>query len=116
FQALLELQGKLEGCGIGCRDVRAQRAFHSALIEPSLEPLRQAASGISHKPPRIGFVSDESGAFVTAAPDAAYWIRHARGPVRFAEGIRTLLAAGITHFVEIGPDAVLSRLGPAAAT
>ncbi len=42
--------------------------------------------------------------------NAAYWRRHLRLPVRFAEGIRSLYAEGYTYFLEIGPHPVLSGM------
>jgi acyl transferase domain-containing protein len=38
---------------------------------------------------------------------AAYWRRHLREPVRYAQGIKTLLRRGIDTFVEVGPHPVL---------
>src|SRR3569833_1692681 len=49
-----------------------------------------------------------------AAPDALYWRRHLREPVRFAEGIRTLWNDGFRTFLEIGPHPVLVALASRA--
>ncbi len=42
---------------------------------------------------------------------ADYWVRHVRQPVRFADGMRALAAAGIDTFVEVGPRPTLITLG-----
>ncbi len=101
------------------RGVRGQRltvshAFHSPLLDPVLGPLERLAAGMVWTPPRIGVVSNLTGAFARNGElmSGAYWRRHAREPVRFADGVRALAGAGSTVFVEIGPAPTL--LGMAA--
>jgi acyl transferase domain-containing protein len=57
----------------------------------------------------IPLVSNVTGQM---APDQMcepeYWVRHAREPVRFLEGMRSLADFGVTTFVEVGPDGALS--------
>lgn len=106
----------LEACQqqqIPVTPLTVSHAFHSPLMEPILNLFEHGARQISLQPPRIPMVANLTGTFLAPGeiPDARYWRRHAREAVRFAEGLATLHARGYTHFLEIGPQPVLSRLG-----
>ncbi|MER6092961.1 type I polyketide synthase [Streptomyces bluensis] len=87
-------------------------AFHSPLMDPMLDDFRTALSGLTAHEAHVDVVSTVTGAPVRpadlASPD--HWVRHARETVRFADGVRALADAGVRHFLEIGPDAVLTPL------
>ncbi|MFI0421374.1 type I polyketide synthase, partial [Spongiactinospora sp. 9N601] len=93
------------------RWLRVSHAFHSALMDPMLADFAEAASRVTYSSPRIPLVSNVSGTWAgpeVAAPE--YWVEHVRRTVRFEDGVAAMAADGITRFVEIGPDGVLTAL------
>nr|WP_245661021.1 type I polyketide synthase [Streptomyces varsoviensis] len=87
----------------GCRSKRlvVSHAFHSPLMEPMLDEFRAVVAGLSFESPRIGMVNE-------GVADAEFWVRHVRDTVRFADAVSRLHGRGVTRFVELGPDAVLT--------
>ncbi len=110
--AIGALQRDLEGRGVAVRRLHVSHAFHSALVEPVLDAYRAQVSRVALHAPRIPFVSNLSGRWITPeearSPD--YWVRHMRGTVRFADGLGVLFGAAGRVLLEVGPGETLSRL------
>ncbi|WP_326695900.1 type I polyketide synthase [Streptomyces sp. NBC_01754] len=87
-------------------------AFHSVLMEPMLDEFASVLAGLTFNPARIPIVSNLTG--VVAEPGLMqqpdYWLRQVRQAVRFADGVTTLEAMGVTAYLELGPDGVLSGM------
>ncbi|MFE1273319.1 SDR family NAD(P)-dependent oxidoreductase, partial [Streptomyces sp. NPDC058758] len=100
------------GKGSRTKRLTVSHAFHSAHMDEVVEEFREIAGGLTFHPPVIPIVSNVSGTLATdeelTSPD--YWARHIRQAVRFHDGVRYLEAAGVTRFVELGPDGVLTAL------
>ncbi|MFR9770689.1 SDR family NAD(P)-dependent oxidoreductase [Nocardia sp. SC052] len=110
--ALDPLREQLSADGIRSADLTVSHAFHSAAMDPILDDLAAAASRARMSDPVIPLISNLTGAVLRPGElDPRYWARHARQPVRFAQGLRALAELGIDEFLEIGPHPTLSALG-----
>jgi amino acid adenylation domain-containing protein len=106
----LEAELLREGCE--ARRLPVSGAAHSALVEPLMHRLTQRAAPMKLRAPSLPLISNVTGRWMDKADaeDPAYWARHLRSTVRFADGVATLLADPRYVFVEVGPGRTLSAL------
>ncbi|WP_280343043.1 type I polyketide synthase [Nocardia abscessus] len=112
YSSLDLLRKELSDQGFRTADLTVSHAFHSAAMDPILDDLAVAATRATMTDPAIPLVSNLTGAPLRAGElTPEYWARHARQPVRFAQGMRAMAELGIDVFLEIGPQPTLSALG-----
>lgn len=112
LEAIDVLENDLGQEGIACQRLPASRAFHSEMTTPVLETFTEQVRKISLSPPRIPFLSNVTGRWISdvEATDPSYWAAHLRRAVRFAEGLRELLNEPRCVLLEVGTGQTLCAL------
>lgn len=85
--------------------------FHSSLMRPAAERLKEKLAGAAIAAPRIAVVNNVDVKVETdpaAIRDAL--VRQAFGPVRWVEVVQALRERGLRHIVECGPGKVLAGM------
>ena len=111
-EAMAKFEDELAGRNIDFRRLHTSHAFHSAMMEPILGAFTQQLRQIRLSPPRMPFISNLTGTWITAeqATDPNYWARHLRETVRFSEGLTELFSDPDRILLEVGPGRVLTTL------
>ena len=110
--AVLKVAAQFAAQGKRTRRLPVSHAFHSALMRPMLAAFAEVAERVRYSTPKLPIISNLDGQLAgERMTRPAYWLEQIVAPVRFSDGISTLLQAGVTHFVELGPDPALSALG-----
>ncbi|WP_420996382.1 ACP S-malonyltransferase [Cupriavidus sp. 30B13] len=85
--------------------------FHSSLLKPASDRLRERMAGMAFAAPAIPLVNNVDVAIVDdplAIKDAL--VRQAAAPVRWVECVQKMAAEGVTHVIECGPGKVLAGM------
>ncbi len=111
-EAIDALETKLTAGGTICQRLQTSHAFHSASMDAILGAFTGVMRSCKLHAPTIPYVSNVTGTWITAAEatDPAYWARHLRQTVRFADGLAALVHETPAALLEVGPGRVLSGL------
>ncbi|HET7075723.1 MAG TPA: type I polyketide synthase, partial [Mycobacterium sp.] len=108
-RAATAIADQLRADGHRVHRLAVSHAFHSPLMDPMIDEFRTVAAGLAVGQPSLPIVSNVTGQL--AGDDfasAAYWQRHIREAVRFADSVRFAHSAGATRFFEVGPGSGLT--------
>ncbi|WP_164494410.1 acyltransferase domain-containing protein, partial [Streptomyces sp. ADI92-24] len=108
--AVRELVATIEALDRRTSVLRVSHAFHSPLMEPMLAEFGAVVAGLSFAAPSIPVVSNVTGEVSQEVATPSYWVRHVREAVRFADAVTFLEDQGVTSYIELGPDGVLSGM------
>ncbi|WP_223774321.1 type I polyketide synthase [Streptomyces sp. 135] len=112
--AVERLKTLLAARGVPARELPVRHAFHTALMDPALDGLRELCAEVESRPVEVPFVSGLDGRTRPPGwlPDTDYFVRQTRQPVRFADALRELGTShpGTGTLLEIGPHTTLSGL------
>ena len=87
-------------------------AFHTSIVAPASEPLREMLASLHIQSPKIPIVANVNGEFYPTGPDAVPQMLdllalQVASPVQFVKGLNTLYNAGARVFIEVGPKKAL---------
>ncbi|MEV4141491.1 type I polyketide synthase, partial [Dactylosporangium sp. NPDC049742] len=102
-------EGAVEAVATGfakTRRLKVSHAFHSARMDGMLDAFREVLATVKFNKPGIPVATTSAG----DVTDPEYWVAQVRGTVRFADAVDSLKAKGVTRFLEVGPDGVLSAM------
>ncbi|MGH3761088.1 acyltransferase domain-containing protein [Actinophytocola sp.] len=87
-------------------------AFHSPMMAPIVDPLRELLTTVRLSAPSVPFLSNVTGTWIrpeeAASPD--YWASHLCRPIRFADNLARLGELDQPIPIEIGPGQTLTNL------
>jgi polyketide-type polyunsaturated fatty acid synthase PfaA len=103
--AIQATEEKLRAAAIRFQRLPVSTAFHSSVVRPAAAPFRAFLEHIAFQKPLLPVYANSTASLYSNVPDA---IRETLAdqiaePVRFAEQIEAMYAAGVRTFVEVGP-------------
>jgi acyl transferase domain-containing protein len=111
-EAVAKLAEALTRRGEAALVVPTRHAFHSPMMGPVEEPLRQMLGSVTLRPPTCPVLSNVSGSYLSAgeATSRDYWARHLRHPVRFSDNMAEMWRLPRVLAVELGAGQMLRSM------
>ncbi|WP_316528609.1 non-ribosomal peptide synthetase/type I polyketide synthase [Kitasatospora brasiliensis] len=99
--------------GISTERLAADRAFHSRLLDPMLDPFRDQLARLRLRPLTVPLVSNLGGEVLEpgTVPTPEYFVRQTRETARFDQVLAALDGQGHELYLEIGPHPTLTGMG-----
>jgi acyl transferase domain-containing protein/acyl carrier protein len=116
-EAIARMERHLLRQQIDSRRLTVSHAFHSRMMRPAVEAFEKHLTQVKLSAGRIPFISNLTGDWIEPgqAADPKYWCRHLLEPVRFSDGISTLLKRSPLILLEVGPGRSLRQMGKEAS-
>lgn len=88
-------------------------AWHSSLLRPAEAPFAAYLATVTLAPPQLPVIDNVTGQLLpTAVADLkAQLVKQLAAPVRWQQGVETLIGLGCERFVEIGYGRLLTKFG-----
>jgi len=110
--AVTQAMEVLQKAGYEVSQLPVSHAFHTSIVAPASEPLRQELARLHLESPRLPIVANVTGEFYPTGPGVVPQMldllaKQVASPVQFVKGLHTLYQAGARLFVEVGPKKAL---------
>jgi acyl transferase domain-containing protein/acyl carrier protein len=110
--AVVQAMEILLKAGYEVAEIPVSHAFHTSIVAPASEPLKQVLARLRLASPKLPIVANVDGEFYPTGPAVVPKMldilgRQVAAPVQFVKGLRTLYNAGARIFVEVGPKKAL---------
>jgi malonyl CoA-acyl carrier protein transacylase len=111
-EAISEVERRLSEKGMAAMRLEVATAFHSSLVSPAAQPLREFLASVPMATPKIPVFANTTAAPYPIDSEAMRDLlaHQLAKPVRFVEQIEAMYESGVRTFVEVGPGRVLTGL------
>ena len=110
--AITNIMAKLKSEGLRSIRLPVASAFHSHIVADSCDPFHDHLAGLKWSDGGPEVYANKTADVYPKTPKAARRLLadQLASPVRFREMIEAMHSSGVTHFVEVGPGRILTKL------